>query len=839
MRYRFTSFLPLFHSNENMAHISRRRRRTRLPDLRPASFAFAGLLVLAPELIGGAPGWATVALACLATLVAALAFRLSRDQDSARSLLEPVVIVQAAAVLLTLAQIVPLPAGLTKWLSPVSWEEARAAASALQRPEPSWIPFSSDPGGSHERLLFGLTTLLALCIARLLARVGTSSGVLLGVVASALVLCGSSLFHVTMELGHVFGLYEPRFVWAPLWGPIMNPNNLAGVMAFGTPLALGFACRRDSTRMPRVAWALGALAMLTTALLTLSRGGMAAAMLGVLLFGALYALRPAGQDGSRRVRTFRALALFACVAAGASVLAIWAGSDPLGEDYGDTTKLEMFRQELTLLREHPVLGIGRGAFAAASTSFYSADSRALYAENIFLQYASEFGIPFAVLFLGTIFARVLSGLFRWQSATELGALVGVLTILLHNFVDFGMELTGVSTLVFACLGAALPPFRWPGAEALPWPRIESRRLVGASALLSGVALLAFGLSVSLYSLDAMERTLADAILERDRTTFAEAFPRAVELHPADATIAMYGATMAIKTGGSDAGMWLNRTMRLAPNWSSPHGWAAHWLALLGHGDQALAELQLAAERDPIGSRMRLCTVLQKRPLADTALAVAPTTEPERRLLLETAADCLAAAPAEVERVDRELLAVDPLHPAATARSADRLLAKEDYDGALKMLEPLLARKPHIPVVYDSAARAWIASGKPAVAVRMMQQAMPGFEDPYQPLLTLADAQARAGDLAAMRATIETARGAAAGDVKKLAWALTALATSEQQTGNLARSMRVWREVYTLLGDPFALANAASLASRLGDDGFAREAKEQLCSAHSSQGYCDH
>jgi hypothetical protein len=121
---------------------------------------------------------------------------------------------------------------------------------------------------------------------------------------------------------------------------------------------------------------------------------------------------------------------------------------------------------------------------------------------------------------------------------------------------------------------------------------------------------------------------------------------------------------------------------------------------------------------------------------------------------------------------------------------------------------------------------------------MLRQGMPGFVDPYQPLLTLAHAQARAGDLAGMRSTIDTARGAARGDVKRLAWALVTLATAEQQTGNLARAMQIWRELYTLQGDPYALSTAAGLATRLGDDTFAQEAAEQLCSQHAAQGYCN-
>jgi tetratricopeptide (TPR) repeat protein len=819
----------------------RRRRRTRPTDLAPASVAFGLLLFLAPEFIGGVPGWATVALAALSAVVAGIAFKLSRGRDSGHSLLEPVVLVQGAAVLLTVGQIVPLPAGLTKWLSPQSWEHARAAAAALGEGEPGWIPFTSDPGGSYERLLFGVSVLAALCVSRLLARAGTPGNPLLMVVLSTLGLCGVALYHVSMELSEVFGLHEPNFARATLWGPLMNPNNLASVMAFGAPLALGFACKRDNSRMERVAWGLGALLMLATALLTLSRGGMAAALLGVALFAILYVARPtdsAVASGTGR-RAIRAAALFVCLAGGASTLALWAGSDPLGEDFRDMSKLDMFRQELAVVRAHPLLGIGRGAFAAASTSFYTGDTRALYAENIVLQYASEFGVPFAVLFIGTVLTRVITGLFRTQSATELGALVGVLTIFLHNLVDFSLELTGPAMLTFAALGAALPTFQWQRRPAaLPWPRVESRRLVGASAVLALAAVLLFGVTVTLHSIEAEQRTLIDAISERDRETFDEHFPDSVRLHPGDATIALYGATMAIKTGGSNAGSWLNRTMQLAPHWSLPHGWAAHWLAVNGRVDQALTELQLAAEIDPIGTRNLLCVVLQKRPIAETALLVAPDRDPERRMVLETAADCLDSAPAEQQIVDGNLLRGDPLHPAATARAADRLTQAGDYKGALKKLEPLLSRKPYIPLVYAAAARAWIAGDQASTALRMMQSALPGFVDLYEPLLTLASVQASTGDLAAMRATIESARGAAGGDVKRLARALSALATTEQQTGNLARSMRVWREVYSLQGDPFALATAASLASRLGDDTFAREAKDMLCSVHSDQGWCD-
>jgi hypothetical protein len=799
------------------------------------------LIVLAPQLLGGTPGWATTALTVLSSVTAALAFKYApKPPKGSRTPLEPIVVAQALAVVATLAHSLPLPAQIAATLAPDAATQTIAAAKALSYAPPSWIAFTWDPGGSYERVLYGVCALCTFCTARLLSRSASSTPILAAVGASAFLVAVVALAHVGLGATRVYGIYEPRYVEPPLWGPLMNPNNLAGLLALGTPVMLGLACRSDHPRSQRVAWAAAALVTLATAMLTRSRGGMAACMLGVAVFAALYSVGSWGDSGSKRL-WIRGTVLLALVVGGAVGLSLWAGADPLGENYGDMTKLQMFAQELGLVTDHRWLGVGRGGFAAASSAYYRADSRILYAENILLQYAAEFGAPLALLVLGTFFGRLLAGMAMRRNSHELGGLAGVLAISLQNLVDFSLELTGVALVCAACLGASLsaPEDRGPAFVARWNTRLHlsSRTGVAVSGVASLLAALLFSYPVSVYGLTSAERDLEAAIDGGGPVAFELAFAPAVELHPADPTIAMLGAIQAIRTSSPTAPIWLTRAMVLAPNWSSPHAWAAHWLGSVGRWDQALSELQVAAERDPLGTRETLCLLLRARPQAEVALSVAPAQEPERTLVLESASKCMGTDPAQTELVDAELLKLHPNHPDATARAAGRLIERGDWPQALRLLDPMLRKNPPQPLAYDVAARAWLQAGQPKTAVQLIENNLSRFSDPYPALLTLADVQSSAGDLEGMRSTIERARGAAAGDVTRLASALNALATSELQSGNLARSMRLWKELYSLRRDPFALSNAANLASRLGDESFAREAARELCAEHSAEGYC--
>jgi tetratricopeptide (TPR) repeat protein len=205
----------------------------------------------------------------------------------------------------------------------------------------------------------------------------------------------------------------------------------------------------------------GAAAVLGVALvLTASRGGVAAALAGVVALGAL-AL--AGRSQHR---------VLAGVAVGLGVVAgylAWVGADRLlerlavlaREPFADL-RWEIWRATLRVAAEAPVLGVGLGAFEDAIIAYRPrgiSDSLLLdYAHNDYLQLLAEGGVV-AVLILAWAAAAWLTFVVgRWRDRQDtlvrglvMGGLAAVVAAAFHSVVDFGLHMPGNAVLFVAVL----------------------------------------------------------------------------------------------------------------------------------------------------------------------------------------------------------------------------------------------------------------------------------------------------------------------------------------------------------------------------------------------------
>jgi hypothetical protein len=806
-----------------------------------AMFALWIAVLVAPQLLGGATYWGTPVIALLGSVAALLAYRATRrsHRNQPPGAVEPVALGLGVTAAITGLQLLPLPVSWVAILSPAAAANAHTTAVALRAPSPNWISFTMDPGGSQERLLYGLAVLAVFCAARSLAINKNRTPILMVVALSVLAVALVGLAHLGLGATRAFGVYAPRFHQHRLWAPLINPNNFGGFCALGVPLMQGFALRAERGRAERIAWGGATVVTITAALITQSRGAAAACFAGTLMFGALYALRIRRRPRATTHKS-KSIPLFAALAVVGMSLGLtqWVAKDLIASDYGDLSKLDLYRQELRLLWDLPWLGVGRGGFEAAFSPYFTADSRALYAENVFLQYSTELGLPLAVAILSLCAWRMADGLRLWRSPPQLGGLVGVLVLALQNLVDFGLELSGVAVVAAACFGAALPSEHFAAKATSPWPRLSGFQFTRAAGISALVFSLVLSPSLMVNSLGRVEPELKRAMDERNDARFDAILAAAAPVHPGDPTLALLAAAHSVVLRRPDAGTWLNHAMVLAPHWSSPHGWAAHWLASVGRWDQAVLELKLAAEGDPRYGADTLCTLLQARPSAQLALECTPLREPGRSLILDTAARCLSGVPGEAEKVDQVLLANRPQHTGARLRKAERLLARGLPGAALAQLRPFLQGARLQAAVYDIASRAWTAQHQTPHAIRQLSAALPKLDDPFVGYLSLAHAHAAAGDVDSMRHALDQARAAAAGQIPRLAQALHELATLEQSSGHTARAIRAWREAYVIQPDAWSLEAAARLATQLGDQNYARQVRRQLCNDHpDGAAYC--
>lgn len=199
---------------------------------------------------------------------------------------------------------------------------------------------------------------------------------------------------------------------------------------------------------------------LAAMLMTNSRGGTLVS-LGVMIIGFLMYFR--------REMSWRDLvvALICCAAIGLLLLQAFGSS--IGtridvEGLSDAGRLSVYRSTLAIILDNPWFGTGLGTFASAFPAYRSSDISMWGVWGIGhstpLEFASEMGLPLtAVVALGwaTALALLLRTL-RWRRAkmaVPLSALLVALVALLHSSIDFSLQISGYSIVVFALLGLGL------------------------------------------------------------------------------------------------------------------------------------------------------------------------------------------------------------------------------------------------------------------------------------------------------------------------------------------------------------------------------------------------
>lgn len=276
----------------------------------------------------------------------------------------------------------------------------------------------------------------------------------------------------------IFG-YKKRYYVDVATGTFINRNHFAGFLALSVPFGLalvGEARRRRPGGDRYAAAALVAGALLATSLLWLgillsqSRGGLAAALVGTVAFAAL--------SGARR----------SLVWIGAGVLAVpvlfllWQDVEVPGRRFAEVDRdvtaaggrAEVWRESLALAAERPWLGTGLGTFEAA---FEAAGGdrvglRYDHAHSEPVQASLEIGLAGLALLAGIAVTvwRALAGGIRASARPAIGA--ALIAAAAHALVDFGWRIPALATLA-AILVATAAAARAPGATAAE-PRVAYR-----------------------------------------------------------------------------------------------------------------------------------------------------------------------------------------------------------------------------------------------------------------------------------------------------------------------------------------------------------------------------
>jgi tetratricopeptide (TPR) repeat protein len=471
-------------------------------------------------------------------------------------------------------QIVPLPGGLRSFL------DAKGSALLALADLKGAQPLSLDPPATYAELAKAAT---ALCVA--LAALVLASGRRLRFVAPGLV-ASAGLAAMAIGLGHraateglIFGHFSTS--GGLLVGPFINPNHTAEFLELAAFAALAFAYARTTSYGQRM-WKLIAAVLAAGAISTLSRGSVLALGAGAL---AWFVLAPRSDEGEPLHRSrFAALLLGLVVVVGAT---IGLGGDRIVAEFRGTvgdnlSKLLVFKNALPVAAAHPA-GIGLGAFGRVYPVYQTLrmPGWVQFVEDQPLGILLEAGIPGALLLLALL---LLVGRRFWKRARrdriEASLVAGLVAVLAHNLVDFGLETPGILLPFCALLGAVFGRQASAGENSAPNRGPVILAVVGAIAALAGIGLLR-----------APAARDFEALLQPPLTPAIRAVAHAASLaHPTDYVYALTEARLTPQATSMQARLrLLNRAMLLCPLCVEAHEEAAHDLWQLGRRQQALLE----------------------------------------------------------------------------------------------------------------------------------------------------------------------------------------------------------------------------------------------------------
>ena len=255
----------------------------------------------------------------------------------------------------------------------------------------------------------------------------------------------------------------------------IHPNVMAGALALILPLPMAWLLLGGDHGLPgwvrrwlmRTGWAVAWLLMAAVLLLTKSRGGYLATLVGVFILLGLW----------RRWTVLGALVCVEGVAlawtqlGGARLADLLLTTQTIGGWQG---RQEVWSRALDMIRDFPVTGIGIGSYGQTAVALYplilnGPATVVPHAHNLFLQVGVDLGLPGLAAYLAlwltcTVMAWRAYLVFRRAgrqavAATAAGLGTSLIVLGLHGLVDAVTWGTKPAALAWAMMAMALAAFR--------------------------------------------------------------------------------------------------------------------------------------------------------------------------------------------------------------------------------------------------------------------------------------------------------------------------------------------------------------------------------------------
>lgn len=761
----------------------------------PRIAAVYAVAIVPPQLLGGALGWSVPVIAIIAIVAAIIVVATSSEFPKPIALDAAV----SGAWLWTVVQRLPLPITLLEFVSPARLEVLRT--SSLVGSEPRWLPLTLDPGRTEEQIVVGSAIVAAYIVGRVVAAMEGRRVVIHAVVASTALMALVGFGHEVAAANRVFGLHTPQTTAPQLLAPLLNNNHLGGYLAFGVPLAIGLALGERQPERRNLAIILATLCG-SGALVASSRGAVLSLVIGLGLVGSV-AFRTAAD---RRKQLSWIIAVAGLILGVGS----YFGLGPLLQEFenGDYTKLELAARSLELVAAFPVAGVGRGSFAAAFARLEESSAWATTPENIAVVWASEWGlIAFALMVW--VLVPVVVRASRSEKIEVACAAMAVTALVVHDLVDFVLEMPGVVVVATLVLASLAP------RSSLH----DSRRFFFATLVVVSAACAI----LAPHTPAARPEAMIDEL--RRTEDVDEVAQRVAALHPLDPALVLWVGHAYSKRGNLRSFQWFNRAMSLSPEWPSAHVLAADGLLRLGSVRQALLEIREAELRMPGSARDVACRALGR---ASPELVIELAPSPAHRYV-DSLAGCEAATGLDAHALNSDIESVG-IHIREGRRAVRENDLARAYSHARRARE--IAPDDEKPLIL-LAEITWREEGAREGLEILSQVQSPSA----QALRLQARLATNANDEPAKNQALESLRRLAAGSPTALAnvWAFEGRLEEEQ--GNLGRSLQAFERSNQLNpNNSKYLSSIARVAAAAGQTSRARAAWRRLCEG-GNEGAC--
>jgi O-antigen ligase len=295
-----------------------------------------------------------------------------------------------------------------------------------------------------------------------------------------------SLFAILQRLTYNGKMYwvRPVSIYIAPFGPYGNYNHFAGMVELLLPLPFAYLLFAKINLEQRLLWLFSVVMMAVALIFSLSRGGILA--LGIELaaltlaakWDRLQSVRSGDLRGQAKARpTVSNGLILGGVLAAIVLLALWIGYEPLSKRFGTVrqgvgeysvvTRTEYWRGAWQMFLDHPVTGVGLGAFPTAYPAYGRSsvrNERLEQAHNDYLQLLADTGLIGGLIGLWFLFElvrrarkqfRALNQIRSQDRALVMGGYVAVLGIAVHSFLDFNLQIAANALLFLLVVALAV------------------------------------------------------------------------------------------------------------------------------------------------------------------------------------------------------------------------------------------------------------------------------------------------------------------------------------------------------------------------------------------------